>query len=185
MERIARAIPVTALPAALALAAGVAIAACGGAASTGAPATSGPGATQPAGTTAGGIGANIQALGTELLAPVFGATVPAPTCDTMGEDGFTCRWEADDGALLVDADADPTFETEAAWREAFGSAGFDEEIPGIGVAALGGDNPLSDGWRATAYTSNGIAYSVTINKPGDAEAARALVIAILTKLANG
>ena len=169
------------------------LAACGGAASTSAPATQAPGATgAPAGTlpaattggAAGELGANIQALGADVLAPVFGASIPTPTCDVMGDSGFTCRWMVNDGELLVDADADASFETEAAWREAFGSAGFDEEIPGIGVAALGGDNPLSDGWRASAYTSDGIAYSVTVNKAGDVAAVKAMVIAILTKLAS-
>ena len=60
---------------------------------------------------------------------------------------------------------------------AFGTAGFDEQIPGIGVPALGGDNPLSDGWRASAYGSDGVAYTVTVNRTGDETAVKAMVTA--------
>ena len=54
----------------------------------------------------------------------------------------------------------------------------------MGVAAPGGDNPLSDGWRASAYGSDGVAYTVTINKSGDVETVKAMVTAILKVLAG-
>lgn len=174
--------------AATALVAAIAITACGPGAATSALTTQGPGATLPGGTggpaMTSGAGAALEDLGTELLAPVFGATIPKPTCSDMSGGGRQCRWIVGDGDLLVDADVQTEFETEAEWREAFGSAGFDEEIPGIGVAALGGKNPLADGWRATAYTSDGLAYSVTVNKPGSEAEAKTIVIAILTALVS-
>ena len=173
------------LPAA-ALAAALVLAACGGGAPTSTLRTQVPGATAPTATSPAattGAGAGIEGLGAELLAPVFGASIPTPTCTDMSGGGRQCRWMVGDGELLVDVDVQPEFETEAEWRAAFGTAGFDEEIPGVGVAALGGDNPLSDGWRASAYTSDGLAYSVTVNKPGDQAAVKAMVIAILTALA--
>jgi hypothetical protein len=171
------------------IAAALIVAACGGTATpTGPAATSGAGSTAGAATAAPPVGgdaeAKLKALGPELLTPVFGASVPTPTCTTSGEEAVQCRWIVNDGELLLDAGADPTFETEEAWREAFGTAGFDEEIPGIGVSALGGDNPLSDGWRASAYGSDGVAYSVTINKSGDVTAVKAMVSAILKALAG-
>lgn len=164
------------------------LAACGGTPTpTGGPQATTVGST-PGAATAGPVGgdfeARLKALGPELLTPIFGASIPAPTCSPIGEEGVRCRWSVDDGALLLDADADPTFESQAAWREAFGTAGFAEDIPGVGVAALGGDNPLSDGWRATAFGSDGVAYSVTINKTGDVEAVKAMVTAILKVLAG-
>ncbi len=183
MQQRHRALPVTGLVAA------VIVAACGGA--TGTPAA--PGTQAPAPTIGGaatsapadGFEGELLAIGPELLAPVFGASVPTPTCTSLaGGDGHSCRWAAGtDGALLMDADADQSFATEEEWRAAYTNAGFTEEIPGVGVAALGGDNPLADGWRASAYTSDGIAYTVTINKTGDQAAVKALVLAVLAKLA--
>lgn len=177
------------LAAMTAIAAALMVAACGGGTTpTGAAATAGSGSTAGASTAAppagGDAQARIKALGPELLTPIFGASIPTPTCTTSGEEAVQCRWSVNDGELLLDAGADPTFETEQAWRQAFGTAGFDEEIPGIGVAALGGDNPLSDGWRASAYGSDGVAYTVTINKSGDATAVKAMVNAILKVLAG-
>ena len=172
---------------AAALVASFAVGGCGAGTPTNTPGTPGPAATSPTGTTPAATaagGTDIQALGTELLASVFGASIPTPTCTDMSSGGKQCRWMAGDGTLLVDVDVQTEFETEAEWREAFGTAGFDEEIPGIGVAALGGDNPLADGWRGTVYTSDGLAYSVTVNKPGDEAAVKAIVIAILTALAT-
>ena len=164
------------------------LAACGGTTTpTGAAATSGTGSTPGAATTApvgGEFEAKLKALSPALLTPIFGASIPAPTCTELGDEGVQCRWNVNDGELLLDADADPSFEDEAAWRAAFGTAGFDEEIPGVGVAALGGDNPLSEGWRASAFGSDGVAYSVTINKSGDQEAVKAMVTAILKALAG-
>jgi hypothetical protein len=181
MRRTLRPLPAIALLAALA------IAACGGGNPTSAPTTQQPGSTLPSGTddTAAttGPGTELEGLGSELLAPVFGATIPTPTC-TEVSGGRQCRWIVGDGELLVDADVQTDFATEDEWRTAFGDAGFDEEIPGVGVAALGGDNPLADGWRASAYTSDGLAYSVTVNRPGSEEEAKAIVIAILTALAS-
>jgi hypothetical protein len=183
MQKIQRALRVTALPTAFALV----LAACGGGVPTAAPGTQNPagtaGATAP-GATSGGALLSPEDLPSTLTAPIFGAEIPTPTCTDLSGGRTQCRWIVDDGALLLDADADPSFETEAEWRTAFGTAGFDEEIPGIGVAALGGDNPLADGWRASAYTSDGIAYTVTVNKPGDQAAVKAMVIAILTALAS-
>ena len=177
------------LNAVTAVAAALLVAACGGATSpTGAAATAGAGSTAGASTAAppagGDAEARIKALGPELLTPIFGASVPTPTCTTSGDEAVQCRWSVNDGELLLDADANPTFESEAAWREAFGKAGFDEEIPGIGVAALGSENPLADGWRATAFGSDGVAYSVTINKSGDLAAVKAMVSAVLKALAG-
>jgi hypothetical protein len=173
----------------IALVLALALSACGGGTTTtGAPqatsADSTLGAT-PGAPAGGDFETTIRALGPELLAPIFGASIPTPTCTPLGDGGgVQCRWSVNDGELLLDADADPTFESEAAWREAFGAVGFDEEIPGVGVAALGGDNPLSDGWRASAFGSDGVAYSVTINKSGDVEAVKAMVTAILKVLAG-
>jgi hypothetical protein len=182
MESTRRIVGVTAI------AAMVLLAACGGGtAPTGAAATAGTGSTPGAATTAPGGGefeARLKAISPALLTPIFGASIPAPTCTEVGDEGVQCRWTVNDGELLLDADADPSFESEAAWREAFGTAGFDQEIPGVGVAALGGDNPLSDGWRASAFGSDGVAYSVTINKSGDQAAVQAMVTAILKALAG-
>jgi hypothetical protein len=185
MESTRRIVAVTALAAALT------VAACGGSnpAPTGAAATSVTTTETTADdTTSGSAGgdfeAKLKALGPALLAPIFGASIPTPTCTTSGEEAVQCRWNVNDGELLLDADADPTFESEEAWREAFGTAGFDEEIPRIGVAALGGDNPLSEGWRASAYGSDGVAYTVTINKSGDQAAVKAMATAILKALAG-
>ena len=156
--------------------------ACGGASP--APttqATSGsstPAATGPAATSAAGN--PFGALTAALLGPVFGATVPTPECGTRGDEGQYCRWTSADGQVVLDAESDPTFDSVDAWRTAFGTAGFDEEIPGIGVGALGGTNPLADGFRASTYTSDGTAYTVTLNKTGDA---KTLVLAILGALA--
>ena len=178
------------LAAVTATAAALIVAACGGGTTTptGAAATSGTGSTAGAATPAppagGDAEARIKALGPELLTPIFGASIPTPTCTTSGEEAVQCRWIVNDGELLLDADADPTFDTEEDWREAFGKAGFDEEIPGIGVAALGSENPLSDGWRASAYGSDGVAYTVTINKSGDVTAVKAMVTAVLKALAG-
>ena len=178
--------PLRPLPA-IALLATLAIAACGGGTATRAPRTEAPGSTLPGATDGPAAttspGAELEGLGAELLAPVFGASIPTPSCTDMSA-GRQCRWIVGDGELLVDADVQTEFATEEEWREAFGTAGFDEEIPGIGVAALGGDNPLADGWRATAYTSDGLAYSVTVNKPGAEAEVKAIVIAILGALAS-
>jgi hypothetical protein len=172
---------------AIALVAALGIAACGGGNPTTAPTGQQPGTTLPGATdgpaATAGLGGELEGLAAELLAPVFGATIPTPTCTDMSG-GRQCRWIVGDGELLVDADVQSDFATEEEWRTAFGDAGFEEEIPGVGVAALGGDNPLADGWRATAYTSDGLAYSVTVNKPGDEAEAKAIVIAILTALAS-
>jgi hypothetical protein len=177
------------LGAVTAIAAALLVAACGGTATpTGAAATTDAGSTAGGATAAppagGDAEAKLKALGPELLTPIFGASIPTPTCTGLGDEGVQCRWTVNDRELLLDADSDPTFESEEAWRAAFGSAGFDEEIPGIGVAALGGENPLSDGWRASAYASDGVAYSVTINKAGDVTAVKAMVNAILKVLAG-
>lgn len=188
MESIRRAAAVTAIAATLVLAG------CGGGTSpTGAASTSGTTtatSTTADDTTSGSAGgdfeARLKALGPELLAPIFGASIPTPTCTAMGDGGgVQCRWNVNDGELLLDADADPTFESEEAWREAFSeNIGFKEEIPGIGAAAFGGDNPLADGWRASAYGNDGVAYTVTINKAGDVTAVKAMVNAILKVLAG-
>lgn len=172
---------------AAALVAVLALAACGGGTPTSTLRTQAPGATSPGGAVPGsttGAGADIERIGAELLLPVFGASIPTPTCTDLNGGGKQCRWSVNDGDLLVDAGLQTDLETEAEWREAFGAAGFDEQIPGIGVAALGGDNPLADGWRATAYTSDHLAYTVTVNKSGDQAAVKAIVIAILTALAT-
>jgi hypothetical protein len=183
MESTRRIAGVTAILTALLLAA------CGGGTTTptGAAGTAGPGSTPGAATippVGGDFEARLKALSPALLAPIFGASIPSPTCTEIGEEGVQCRWNVNDGELLLDAGADPSFESEAAWREAFGTAGFDEEIPGVGVAALGGDNPLSDGWRGSAFGGDGVAYSVTINKGGDQAAVKAMVIAVLKALAG-
>lgn len=181
MKTILRPLPTAAMAAALALAA------CGGGTPTSTLRTQVPGATSPGGAGqpgTAGPGAELENLGAALLAPIFGASIPTPTCTDLFGGSMQCRWIVGDGELLVDAGLQTDLETEAEWRDAFGNAGFDEEIPGIGVAALGGDNPLADGWRATAYTSDGLAYTVTVNKPGDQAAVKAIVIAILTALAT-
>ena len=164
------------------------VGACGGTTGpTGAPRTAGTGSTPgaaTAGPAAGDAETRLKALGPELLTPIFGASIPTPTCGSMSGGGVQCRWSVNDGELLLDADADPSFDSEEAWRAAFGQVGFDEEIPGIGVAALGGDNPLSGGWRASAFASDGVAYTVTINKSGDPEAVKAMASSILKVLAG-
>ena len=160
------------------------VAACGTS-----PATSGPGSTAPAGgtqnpaVTTAPVSA-LADLGTELLAPVFGASIPTPQCDTRSDGSSFCRWTSADGATVLDAEQDSGYATVDEWRTAFGDAGFDEEIPGIGVAALGGDNPLADGFRASTYTAGGDSFTVTVNKVGDAAAVKALVTAILAALAS-
>jgi hypothetical protein len=184
MESTRRVLGVTVILAALL------VAACGGSpATTGGPPSTGAGSTPAPATAAPPVGgdfeARLKALDPALLSPIFGASIPAPTCAAMGDGGgVQCRWIVGDGTLALDADADPTFESEATWREAFGQAGFDEEIPGVGLAAIGGINPLSDGWRASAYASDGVAYTVTVNKTGDVEAVKAIVTAILKALAG-
>jgi len=182
MKRIPRPLPAIALLATLALAA------CGGSTptSTVGPGTLAPGATSPSGAGPGpttGPGTDVEGIGAELLAQVFGTSIPTPDCADLNGGGKTCRWLAGDGELMVDAGVQTDLETETEWREAFGDAGVKEEIPGMGVPVLGGDNPLADGWRATAYTSDGLAYTVTINKPGDQAAVKAIVLAILAALA--
>lgn len=162
----------------------VLVAACGSS-----PATSGPGSTAPAGGTQGPAATDtpvsgLEGLGTELLAPVFGGAVPTPECDTRSDGSSFCRWTSADGATVLDAEHSSEYATVDEWRTAFGTAGFDEELPGIGVAALGGENPLSDGFRAAAYTAGGESFTVSLSKTGDATALKALVTAILAALAS-
>jgi hypothetical protein len=126
----------------------------------------------------------LQALGADLLAPVFGASIPTPECDTRTDGSSFCRWTSADGATVLDAEQSSGYATVDEWRTAFGTAGFDEEIPGLGVAALGGDNPLADGFRASTYTSAGESFTVTVNKAGDTAAVKALVTTILAALAS-
>ncbi len=160
------------------------LAACGGS-----PATSGPGGTGTTGATQNPAvtippASALQDLGTDVLAPVFGATIPTPECGTRTNGTSFCRWTSADGATVLDAEQDSGFASVEEWRTAFGTAGFDEEIPGIGAAALGGENPLAEGFRASTYTSTGDSFTVTVAKAGDAAAARALVTAILAALAG-
>lgn len=181
MESTRRLAAVTAIVVAVAAGCG------GGTAATTGPKATGTGSTPAAATTGpvtGDVAARLKALDPALLTPIFGASIPTPTCTSMSGGGTQCRWSVNDGALLLDADADPSFDSQEAWRAAFGQAGFDEQIPGIGVAALGGDNPLADGWRASAYGSDNVAYTVTINKPGDQTTVKGLVNAILKALAG-
>ena len=167
------------LPALLALL----LAACGATPSSTGSNTSAPGATTGPGGTAG-RGSGLADLDAAALAPFFGTSIPTPECTSTGESAQKCRWSSSDGSVVLDVEHDPTFESVEEWRAAFGTAGFDEEIPGVGVAALGGDNPLADGFRASAYTSTGDAYTVTVSKAGDPAAVKALVVALLGTLAR-
>jgi hypothetical protein len=153
------------------------------------PATSGPGSTNPAGATQNPAVttdpvASLKNLGTDLLTPVFGGSIPTPECDTRSDGSGFCRWTSADGATVLDAEQNSGYATVDEWRTAFGTAGFDQEIPGIGAAALGGDNPLAEGFRASTYTATGDSFTVTVTKAGDAAAVKALVTAILSALAS-
>ena len=180
MKRIPRSLAVTALAGALV------VAACGSGTSTGAPATQGSAATPavPAGTAGSGGALSPETIPAALLAPIFGATIPEPTCGDMAPSGDYCRWATADQSIVVDVQRDGQFGSEDAWRAAFATAGFDEDLPELGIPALGGTTPLSAGYRAAAYGPDRTSYSVSLTHSGDPATVKGLALTLLRAFAG-
>ena len=181
MQSIRRSLAVTGLVA------GLVLAACGGAASTAAPGTQGPGATPGGGTPGSGGGSALtpETLPAALLAPVFGGAVPEPQCGDMAPSGDFCRWSSADGSIVLDVQRDGQFGTEEAWRAAFGTAGFDEELHDLSIPVLGRETVLSPGYEAAAYGPDKTSYSVSLTSDGDTAAVKAMVLAVLRAFSGG
>ena len=180
MQSLHRAVPVTVVTA-VAILAG-----CGSPGPTPAVATQ-PGAATaaPVGATPGigpGAGIGPEDLPGELIATVFGGSAPTPSCGDLATGGDFCRWATADESVVLDVQRENGFSNEDAWREAFGNAGFDEDLPDIGVPALGGTTPLAAGYRAAAYGGSNIAYSVSLTSAGDPAAVKASVVAVIKAL---
>jgi hypothetical protein len=186
MQSIHRPLAVTGLATALILAA------CGGGTATSAPGTGGAaatpvgtgepvGATQPP--TGGGLGP--EDVPAAIIAAAFGGTAPEPECGDMAPSGDFCRWTSADESVVLDLQRDGQFATEEAWREAFGNAGFDEEITDLGIPVIGGTTVLSPGYQAAAYGPDKTSYSVSLSSGADPATVKATVIAVLKAFSGG